>query len=298
MKNERGISVWEILAAMAVVSLLAAGLIFLKGQEDLVSALEKGERPSDARETLGERLKKDPNDLAAQSWLLRLEIEEGDTLSASRRLAMLEVKFKGSYEVESGACLFYMKNKNWSVASNRCNKALKVSRRTVEDLNLAAASLLKAGKAKDAKPILLEAQEKSPNNYKVLNNLGFYYLSRRDYDQAFPLFKKSIVLNPAEIDARKNLARAYFETKRVDDCVKTLEEVLALDKNDAEVLVNLAVISAEYLRQNEKAREYATRALALGLPPEQANRLLFIVAGKSVNVVPPPGSELSTPPER
>jgi tetratricopeptide (TPR) repeat protein len=282
-----------IILLLAVGVLAAAAIIYSAHlNRDPIPALEAGERPDWAYEALTKMAFNDPDDLEVQWWLLRLEIEKEDFVRAESRQAMLDMKAPGHYVTESGRCRLEVKKRIWERAAKACERALKKSDRSLPDLHLAASAYLKTGRLQAAFPILGEARLIAPDDLKVLNNLGYYYLRSRQYDQAIDHFRKVLIKKPSSTVARKNLARAYAESGRHRQAVDELKALLVARPDDVDSLYNLTMIYIQNLKDYGKAREYMDLAVAHGLDQKRTSLLGLLIqeaelAGSSTPSQPP-----------
>ena len=53
----------------------------------------------------------------------------------------------------------------------------------------------------------------SPNNYKILNNLGMEYAEKLDHDNGIKYYNKAIYVDPTNPVAYHNLGNSYYEQK-------------------------------------------------------------------------------------
>jgi len=60
-------------------------------------------------------------------------------------------------------------------------------------------------------------------------HLGMAHLSLRQYEQAIPILKKALSLNPKNISARRMLTVTYVEMGRLEDAKVEAQEILKLD---------------------------------------------------------------------
>jgi tetratricopeptide (TPR) repeat protein len=75
--------------------------------------------------------------------------------------------------------------------------------------------------------------EKSPNKWRVHNNLGKEYFRRWDTDKAIYHYQKALQINPNVIMARMNLASALAMKKRYQEAIIQLQIVLSKDPGNA-----------------------------------------------------------------
>jgi O-antigen ligase len=67
------------------------------------------------------------------------------------------------------------------------------------------------------------AYQFNPNNFHVLNNLGFCLSSKQKYNEAIPLFEQSLLINPHFEDSRFNLSYSLVMNGEFDRGKKVLE---------------------------------------------------------------------------
>jgi tetratricopeptide (TPR) repeat protein len=103
-----------------------------------------------------------------------------------------------------------------------------------------------------------------PNNFDVLNNLGYAYYSLRDYAQAEAALLRSVYLNSTNVAPVYNLARLYRDQGRNGEYARYL--AMAAFHEDAPVYV-IQEMGDYYLRLRAyaKSAEAYRRALELGL---------------------------------
>ena len=110
---------------------------------------------------------------------------------------------------------------------------------------------------------LLKAQELSPNDTRIYNNLGMGYYFKGRQKKALAYLKKSVQLDGRNSDARNNLAGIYLEKGEWDLARREYLEVLKdlLYDNQYRTYYNLALLD---LRQGERASalKYFKKSLA------------------------------------
>jgi tetratricopeptide (TPR) repeat protein len=254
-----------VIFLLAVAAALGAAGILYYQMRDPIAVLEAGARPAWAEQKLTQMAIADPDNLKAQDWLIRLALENGDMSKAQNRLDALKIKAPGSFAAAHGNCMVYIKLNDWKRAADWCERSLKLSSRSLDDLNMTANSFLKVGKLDQAIPLLEEVRKKTPNDPKLLNNLGYYYMMRREYDQAIALFNQALSLDPEMQTAKRNLARTYHRMGKYKEAIDQFKVLLAQAPNDIEAMVTIASIAAVKFKDVKTAREYLEMAKKNGL---------------------------------
>lgn len=100
-------------------------------------------------------------------------------------------------------------------------------------------------------------------------NMGTVYLREGKYQQCIPYYQKALQIEPYWT-TYNNLGNAYFYLKQYVQSAAAFEKAVALNPNDAEVVVNLAD-AYRWSGQQDKARETYQQAIALGYKELQTN---------------------------
>jgi len=88
------------------------------------------------------------------------------------------------------------------------------------------------------------------------NNIGIAYAERGKMEQAISKFKKSIELNPNDVEVHYNLAYAYYKKGETDKAIEKLNETLKIDSNFAEAHNTLASIYKEQGKRELYEKEF------------------------------------------
>lgn len=157
---------------------------------------------------------------------------------------------------------------------------------------------------KDPITFYKQTLEYSPNNYRVVNNLGKSYAEARRFEEAIEIYMKAIELEPGVSVAHHNLGNSYLQLGKTEKAIQkfndaielqpdfifsynalakyylesgdyqsareTYERYLPISANPIEYLVLLTNIALEE-QNNPKAKEYLEAALKLD-PTNQAIR--------------------------
>ncbi len=263
-----------IIVAVLAAAAAAAAVIAYVETRDPIKVLESGARPSWAAKKVEAMALTNPDDYRAQSWLVRLDLEAGRADQASTRLDMMRIKAPDNYYTFHAFCLFDVKRKNFVQSAKECSHAIELSPDpSAEDINLAASSYLETGQLNLALPLLNELRKKTPDDPKVINNLGYYYMKRSQYEQALPLFQQAIKSDPDMATARRNLARVLLRMGRYQESAEAYKSVLARAPADVEAPTVLATIYSQQLIDAKNARLYYDLAVKNGLDQGQAAML-------------------------
>ncbi len=122
---------------------------------------------------------------------------------------------------------------------------------------------IKLDEGNNALGFLKKAEEKSPNNPYVLNNVGEYYLSAGDFDGAIKEFNAALKINPKMIEALVNLGVAYSNVKLFNEAEDIYKKALSYDPSFPEAYFNYGVFLIDHRDQNVKALAMFNKYLVL-----------------------------------
>jgi tetratricopeptide (TPR) repeat protein len=95
----------------------------------------------------------------------------------------------------------------------------------------------------------------NPNSAMLFNNIGAIYANKNNYDSASIYYKKALKIKPKFEETLKNLAGCYYNLKKYDSCISTLQKLdIANDTylnrlmNDAKLL-QVAALKADSLKR-------------------------------------------------
>lgn len=115
----------------------------------------------------------------------------------------------------------------------------------------------------DALKNLLKANELTPNNSEILNNLGMAYYFKNENDLAIKTLKRSLEINKNNSDARVNLASIYYKAGKISDAEKLYKIVLkdlTYDKQ-ARTLFNLGLLELKAKNNSVAAENYFKKSI-------------------------------------
>jgi Flp pilus assembly protein TadD len=96
---------------------------------------------------------------------------------------------------------------------------------------------------RDSHTLYAHALRVTQGNYLALNNLGFVLAREGRAQEALPLLREAVRLNPLYASAHNNLGTACRELKRFDEARTHLETALRLEPRNASALFNLALLA-------------------------------------------------------
>ena len=122
---------------------------------------------------------------------------------------------------------------------------------------------------------LEQANELTPGDSKILNNLAMAYYFKKQTATAIDYLQKSLAADAKNQDARSNLATIYMEQKKFDQALATYHQVLE-DVTYPKQHVTHYNIAKLYLAQDKKGAAIQELKLALEEDPDycQANYTL------------------------
>ena len=138
--------------------------------------------------------------------------------------------------------------------------------------NIQAEEFITAQKLPEAARVLVDIVDKDPGNYRAFNSLGIISWMQGAWEDAYSMFKKSILLRPDYSDALINLFDAALKLRRVKDVVPDFATAVSINPELSEIQKILTAISEE-----GEAIYQSQRALVIGIHNpeiEAANQLL------------------------
>lgn len=123
----------------------------------------------------------------------------------------------------------------------------------------------------------LRAEKLDPGSSRIHLNLGAQYLSLNKLDLALEELKTAVESDPADLEARFNLALVHLFLKNNDEAVKQYEVILKArlesEPDNSEIIISLAQIYYQQGKINETIGEY--RRLTQ-LMPDKAEAYVFL----------------------
>ncbi|MEI6947653.1 tetratricopeptide repeat protein [Paraflavisolibacter sp. H34] len=99
---------------------------------------------------------------------------------------------------------------------------------------------------------MLEAADKGlKRDNEYLENLGIAYLNVKKFDQGLSILKEALQRRPSDVNLLNMIAEALYDAKRYNEAIEYWDQLLALDKTNAEALY---MIGLSYQRKGEKEK--------------------------------------------
>ena len=113
-----------------------------------------------------------------------------------------------------------------------------------------------------AKPYLEQAMQIDSTSVYVLNNMGHFHMSEKEYGEAEKYFKKAIQLDSTFDVPYHNLGTTCYYTRRYGEAEKYFKKAIQLDSTGSFAYNNLGVIYKDSRRYGE-AEKYLKKAIQL-----------------------------------
>jgi len=107
-----------------------------------------------------------------------------------------------------------------------------------------------------ANQAFLAALHLTPNDYDLLDRVGFNYLQLENLPKAEEYILRSLKENPTYLRARINLAKLRFYQGREDEAIGILDELLAQNLDNAEVFAALGFLRQRQAQWRESNEAY------------------------------------------
>lgn len=199
----------------------------------------------------------------AEYWmsLVDANFAQNKTRNAKIYLESIEKKFPSNTEALLKLGELYFLVQQYQLAIDYVNKALKA------DPNLAQAYYLKGNIYKEsgdtAKAIssfetAVEQDNKFSNAYF---DLGLIFAARKN-PIAMDYYNNALKINPDDEHVKYAAAKLLQDLGKTDEAIAAYEKILVQQKDNSNCLYNLGVIYLQTKKDNPKARDYFTKAIA------------------------------------
>jgi tetratricopeptide (TPR) repeat protein len=103
--------------------------------------------------------------------------------------------------------------------------------------NKQAEDLIAEGDLAGAARILVDIIGKDSDNFRAYNNVGIVSWSRKAWEDAYSMFKKSVAIKPDYADALINLFDGALKLRRISEIVPSFDAALKIDPNLSEIRI-------------------------------------------------------------
>jgi cytochrome c-type biogenesis protein CcmH/NrfG len=94
---------------------------------------------------------------------------------------------------------------------------------------------------KQAEPLLQKLQSR-PNDPELLSSLGNVYYDGQQYDKAIDYYKRTLKVQPANVDVRSDMATCLWYKNDADAAIVEFEKSLKYNPQHASTLYNMGVV--------------------------------------------------------
>ena len=138
--------------------------------------------------------------------------------------------------------------------------------------NISAEEAIAANRLSEAAGVLVNIIENDKENWRAYNNMGILCWARKNWDDAYTMFIKSVSLRPDYTDALVNLFDAALKLKKINDVAPFFEKACSINPELEEI-----VILRDCIREQGDTIYTSKRALSVGIYSpiiEEARKLL------------------------
>lgn len=128
------------------------------------------------------------------------------------------------------------------------------------DENVKAEEAITNGNLVEAAKILVSIIDKDPLNARAFNNIGIISWTKKDWFDAFAMFKKAVTIRADYVDALINLFDASLKLRKVNEILPLLEKSLEINPT----LDDIRTIFESCTEQGDEIYR-SKRAFAIGL---------------------------------
>lgn len=115
------------------------------------------------------------------------------------------------------------------------------------------------------------ALSQNPKLVEAQSNIGFAYLTLRDYRKAISAFEKALAINPQHLNTLNGLSTAYAFNDNIDKAIQTFNKLTTLDPGNSQYFFNKGSVLQRAGRIDEAKQAYLQ---ALKIQPND-QRALF-----------------------
>lgn len=162
---------------------------------------------------------------------------------------------------------------DYVAAGRACDAIIARQPRHFDALHLRGVLHLEQGRPGEGLEYLRRAEHERPDEPRLQFHIGNTLLALKLFDEATIAFRRSLALQPGDVDALNNLGNALSGGLRHEQAVDCFRQALAMRPDAPQVLYNLgrALLALDQL---EEADESFRAALAFAGPDVEATRLI------------------------
>lgn len=179
------------------------------------------------------------NNIAYQFNAFYLQVAEEKYIDAKNTIDTIKKLNPNDSITNELYAYLMMAKKDYTKAKEYYSKAIK-TKRTANNLYYLALCNIREGHSSEAKSIVKESLELSPNFYKSQRLLGTISLVEGDLKSAIDSFEKIIAEKPNDIKILENLGLSYLLDKNYNSAITILERARTLAPEDTAILLNQA----------------------------------------------------------
>lgn len=185
-----------------------------------------------------------------------------NTRKAKELLEITEKKFPTSVEALLKLGELYFLVRQYQKGIDYVNKALKIDENSAKAYYIKGSIYRESGDTAKAISSLETAIEQDNTYEDAFYDLGVMYAARKN-PLAFDYYKNAIRINPDNVNARYAHAKLLQDLGKIDEALKEYEELHQVTKTCENCLYNMGAIYLEIKKDNNKALDYFTQAIAL-----------------------------------
>lgn len=191
------------------------------------------------------------------------------TRDAKDILERIEKKFPDNTEALLKLSELYYLVRQYQKAIDYVNKALKIDENLAKGYYIKGSIYRESGDTAKALSSLETATEQDSKYEDAFYDIGVIYSARKN-PLALEYFNAVLKLNPKNEEAKFARAKLLQDLGKIDEAISEYEYVLLQNKNREDCLYNIGALYLEYKKDNKKALEYFTKAIAINSNYTQA----------------------------
>ena len=116
-------------------------------------------------------------------------------------------------------------------------------------------SIIPSNQFDKAEPEFKKTLAINPNDINAMNNLGATYIYLKRFPEALAVLNKLVSLSPGFVNGYSNMGHCYFQMKQYQSAIDVINKALSLDPKDVKDIPYLAM-SYKGLGNMEMALKY------------------------------------------